>query len=340
MAEKALARAARLRSSRPTRASASPPHASSCSHGYHDSARRFSSSSRSARAFRTLAPFRRKATHGSSANAGIVRNALRARRTSSSAAPSKYSMAASHVIRARPRTAIVKSDRLGLARSSSRHTSTEHRQKAPSSSSQITPSVPHAANEQVNCVHRRNSHAKNSPTFFAFGISCGRGSTPARDRPLGHKAKLAAVANTSPRRKGDTSPSARRHTHRFNVPRARRIGVTARADALHATMPPKRCRCLSVVEVGREKLRGCGFTEAEPARGEAFIVPARRVETRLLQHVAQLHERKARLHMRTKKRPSGRGACLEHAVHARRVRHAAARGDRAPAAKPERAPLR
>ena len=86
----------------------------------------------------------------------------------------------------------------------------------------------------------------------------------------------------------------------------------------------KRCRCLG--RVGREKLRRCGFELSQ--RGEAFIAPARRVETRLLKHVAQLHERKARLHAH-KEAAVGAAAHAEHAVHARRVQHAAAMGNRA-----------
>ena len=148
-------------------------------------------------------------------------------------------------------------DRLGLARKKAARAPhlDRHRQKRQLKLANHAKRAT-CANEQVNCVLRK-IRTQNSPTFFAFGISYGKVQHQLATA-LGHKAKLAARSRT-PRRgaRASTSPSASA-TRIASTCRARRpIGVTAQADALHATMPPNAADA-SVVGSGA-KTAGCGF---------------------------------------------------------------------------------
>ena len=178
------------------------------------------------------------------------------------------------------------------------------------------------ANEEVDCIHV--VRCKIARRIFRLRHIV-RGKVQRQlATALGHKAKLAARRERLAAAQGKNIAIGKRHAHRLNVRARRPIGIAARARRVACHDAAERRRRLG--RVGREKLRGCGFELSQ--RGEAFIVPARRVETRLLQHVAQLHERKARLHAH-KEAAVGAAAHAEHAVHARRVQHAAAMGNRA-----------
>ena len=141
---------------------------------------------------------------------------------------------------------------------------------------------------------------------------------------LGHKAELAANRERLAAAQSKNIAIGKRHAHRLNVRARRPIGIAARARRVACHDAAERRRRLS--RIGRKKLRGRGLELRQ--RSEAFIAPASRVETRLLQHIAQLHERKARLHTH-EEAAVGAAAQPEHAVHARRVQHAAAMGNRA-----------
>ena len=141
---------------------------------------------------------------------------------------------------------------------------------------------------------------------------------------LGHKTELAANRERLAAAQSKNIAIGKRHAHRFNVRARRPISIAARARRVACHDAAKRRRRLG--RVGREKLCRRGLELRQ--RSEAFIVPTSRVETRLLQHIAQLHERKARLHAH-EEAAVGATAQPEHAVHARRVQHAAAMGNRA-----------
>ena len=132
--------------------SASPPHASSCSHSTMSSASAVSSSSQLSSTNTHVRAS--SASSGSSANAGLF--AFCARKTSS-AAPSKYSIAVA--CSSAPRTAIVNSTASASPgkKQLAPHTSTGTGKSA-SSSSQITPSVPHAPMNRS--IASMSSHAK------------------------------------------------------------------------------------------------------------------------------------------------------------------------------------
>ena len=214
-------------------------------------------------------------------------------------------------------------DRLGLAREKAARAPylDRHRQKRQLKLANHAKRAT-CANEQVNCVHvvaRKIARRIFRLRHIVRGKAQHQLATA-----LGHKAKLATGREHLAAAQGERITIGERHTHRFNVRAHRPIGIAARARRVACHDAAKRCRCFG--RIGREKLRGCGFKLSQ--HGEAFIVPARRVETRLLQHVAQLHERKARLHAH-KEAAVGAAAHAEHAVHARRVQHAAAMGNRA-----------